>query len=204
MLEQIFSSVARSKIIKFFCVNAQEKFFVRELARNLNVQLNSIRRELSNLEEFGFLKSQEEGGKKYYYTNKEFSLYTEMKNLIFKALALEEMDVAGKMSKITGLKLLVFTGVLTDSPASTDVLIVGKVNKTKFDKYLRKIAEGLPEELRYTFLPLSDYIYRLDITDKFIYDIWANERIVVVDKISDKIQAKRLDEYNFKHFRPEE
>ncbi|RJQ34869.1 hypothetical protein C4566_01500 [Candidatus Parcubacteria bacterium] len=203
MLEQIFSSVARTKIIKFFCVNAQEKVFVRELARRLGTQLNSIRRELANLEEFGFLKSEELNGKKYYYTNQDFSIYPEIKNLIFKALALEEMDVANRMSRIAGLKLLVFTGVLTDSPASTDVLIVGKVNKAKFDKYLGKIAEGLPEELRYTFLSLSDYLYRLDITDKFIYDIWANEKIVVIDKISDKLQAKRFDDFNFKHFRPE-
>ncbi|PLX24819.1 hypothetical protein C0580_04095 [Candidatus Parcubacteria bacterium] len=204
MLEQIFSSIARTKVIKFFCVNAQDKFFVRELARRLGVQLNSIRRELKNLEDFGFLKSEEQGGKKYYYTNQSFSLYPEIKAMVFKALAIEEMNIANKMSKIPGLKLLIFTGVLTDSPASTDVLIVGKVNKGKFDKYLGKIAEGLPEDLRYTFLPLSDYLYRLDITDKFIYDIWANEKIIVIDKISDKIKAKRLDEFDFKHFRPEE
>ena len=132
------------------------------------------------------------------------SLYSEIKSLVFKALVIEEMNIADKMSKIPGLKLLIFTGVLTDSPASTDVLIVGKVNKSKFDKYLSKIAEGLPEDLRYTFLPLNDYLYRLDITDKFIYDIWANKKIIVVDKISDKVQAKRLEEFNFKHFRAEE
>ena len=78
MLEQILSSVARTKILKFFCVHSQEKFFVRELARRLNLQLNSIRRELANLEKFGFLKSEEDAGKKYYHTNLEFSLFTEI------------------------------------------------------------------------------------------------------------------------------
>ena len=204
MLEQILSSVARTKILKFFCVHSQEKFFVRELARRLNLQLNSIRRELANLEKFGFLKSEDIGAKKYYYTNLEFSLFTEIKNLVFKSLALEEMAIAHKMSKVPGLKLLLFTGVLTESPAATDVLIVGKVNKTKFDKYLKKIAEGLPEDLRYTFLPLKEYLYRLDITDKFIYDIWANHHVVVVDKVSEGIQQKRLEDYQFKHFKEED
>ena len=201
MLEQIFSSVARTKILKFFCVHAQEKFFIRELARRLNLQLNSIRRELSNLEDFGFLSSEELQGKKYYFTNLDFSLFFEIKNLVFKSLALEEMDIADKMSKIPGLKLLIFSGILTESPAATDVLIVGKVNKGKFDRYLRKIAEGLPEDLRYTFLPLSDYLYRLEITDKFIYDIWSNPKIVVIDKISKDIKRPQILDFNFKHFK---
>ncbi|MFA6307951.1 MAG: winged helix-turn-helix domain-containing protein [Patescibacteria group bacterium] len=201
MLEQILSSVARTKILKFFCVHAQEKFFVRELARLLNVQLNSIRRELDNLENFGFLKSEETNSKKYYYTNLDFSLFPEIKNLVFKSLALEEMNIANKMSKISGLKLLLFTGVLTQSAAATDVVIVGNVNKTKFDKYLKKIADGLPEDLRYTFLPLKEYLYRLDITDKFIYDIWANPHVIVVDKISADITQKKLEDYQFKHFK---
>jgi hypothetical protein len=203
MLEQILSSVARTKILKFFCVHAQEKFFVRELSRRLNLQLNSIRRELANLEKFGFLKSEDIGAKKYYYTNLEFSLFIEIKNLVFKSLALEEMNIANKMSKVPGLKILLFTGVLTQSTAATDVLIVGKVNKTKFDKYLKKIAEGLPEDLRYTFLPLKEYLYRTEITDKFIYDIWANPHVVVVDNISDNIAQKKLEDYQFKHFKEE-
>jgi len=203
MLEQIFSSVARTKLLKFFCVHAHEKFFVRELARRLNLQLNSIRRELVNLEKFGFLKSEKTDSKKYYYVNLEFSLFTEIKNLIFKSLALEEMDTANSMSKVPSLKLLIFTGVLTESSALTDVLIVGKVDKNKFDKYLRKIAEGLPEDLRYTFLSLNEYLYRTDITDKFIYDIWSNKHVVVVDKISADIAQKKLEDYQFKHFKEE-
>lgn len=203
MLEQILSSVARTKILKFFCVHAQEKFFVRELSRGLNLQLNSIRRELANLEKFGFLKSEEENGKKYYYTNLDFPLFTEIKNLIFKSLVLEEMSIAGKMSQVTGLKLLVFTGILTGSLAATDVLIVGNVNKTKFDSYLKKIADGLPEDLRYTFLSVKDYLYRIDITDKFIYNIWANNHVVIVDKLSKDIEQKRFSDYQFKHFKEE-
>lgn len=201
MLEQILSSVARTKILKFFCVHSQGKFFVRELARRLNLQLNSTRRELANLEKFGFLKSIDENGKKYYHTNVEFSLFKEIKNLVFKSLALEEIQMANKMSRVPGLKILIFTGVLTESPAATDVLIVGKVNKTKFDKYLRKIAEGLPEDLRYTFLPLKEYLYRSEITDKFIYDIWANPHVVIIDKISQDLEQKRLEDYQFKHFK---
>ena len=203
MLEQIFGSSARTKILKFFCINARQQFFVRELSRRLDLQLNSLRRELDNLEKFGFLGSENKNGKKFYFTNRNSHLFPEIKNLVFKSLALEEMDIASKMSRISGLKLLVFTGILTESPAGTDVLIVGKVDKAKFDRYLKKIAEGMPQELRYSFLPLNEYLYRLDITDKFIYDIWANDHVVVVDKLSKDFNKNIFDDFNFKHFRQE-
>jgi len=201
MLEQIFGSNTRTKIIKFFCLHLEDKVFVRELTRRLRVQLNSIRRELDNLEKFGFLLSELKGGKKYYFANKNFSLLTELKNLVFKTITLEEIQVAKKMSKIIGISLLIFTGKLTNAPTATDVLIVGKVNKKAFFKYLEKIAEGMTENLRYTFLPKSDYIYRVEVTDKFIYDILSNEHIVVLDKISKDLKKKRFDEFDFKHFR---
>ncbi len=201
MLEQIFGSETRTRILKFFCINAQEKFFIRELSRRLDLQLNSIRRELDNLESFGFLKSFEENGKKYYEINQEFPLFLEIKNLILKATTLDDMFFADKMSKVSGLKLLVFTGMLTKAPTLTDVLIVGKVRKTDLDKYLKKIAQGLPHELRVTFLTPQDYIYRLSIVDKFIYDIFAHSRIVVVDRISKDIGKNYLDDVNFKHYK---
>jgi len=204
MLEQIFGSETRTRILKFFCINAQEKFFIRELSRRLDLQLNSIRRELDNLESFGFLKSFEENGKKYYEVNQEFPLFLEIKNLILKATTLDDMFFADKMSKVSGLKLLVFTGMLTKAPTLTDVLIVGKVRKNDLDKYLKKIAQGLPHELRVTFLTPQDYIYRLSIVDKFIYDIFAYSRIVVVDRITKDIGKNYLDDVNFKHYKQAE
>lgn len=201
MLEHIFGSETRTRILKFFCINAQEKFFVRELSRRLDLQLNSIRRELDNLEEFGFLQSTEENGKKFYAVNQEFPLFLEIKNLILKATTLDEMYLADKMSKISGLKLLVFTGLLTKAPTLTDVLIVGKVKRGEFDRHLKKIAQGLPHELRVTFLTPQDYIYRLSIVDKFIYDIFAHNRIVVVDKISKDLNRSFLDDFTFKHYK---
>jgi hypothetical protein len=201
MLEQIFSSATRTKVINFFCLHSEEQIFVRELTRRLEGQLNSIRRELDNLTKFGFLKYETKQGKKFYSVNKKFSLLPELKNLVFKAITLEEMRIANKMSKISGLGMLIFTGRLTNAPTKTDVLIVGKVSKKDFFKYLEKIAEGMTEELRYTFLSRSDYAYRAEVTDKFVYDIMSNEHIVVVDKISKDLQNKQADDFGFKHFR---
>jgi DNA-binding transcriptional regulator YhcF (GntR family) len=57
MLGMLFGSKSRVKILKLFLLRPEEKFYIRQLARDLNLQLNSVRRELENLESFGLLLS---------------------------------------------------------------------------------------------------------------------------------------------------
>ena len=57
MLGKLFGSKSRVKILKLFLSNPKEKFYIRQIARNLKLQLNSVRRELDNLEKFGLLTS---------------------------------------------------------------------------------------------------------------------------------------------------
>lgn len=57
MLGKLFSSNARVKILKLFLLHPESKFYIRQIARDLKLQVNSVRRELENLEEFGLLTS---------------------------------------------------------------------------------------------------------------------------------------------------
>ena len=91
MLDKLFGSKARLKILKLFVLHPEEEFYIREIARNLKLQLNSVRRELENLEKFGLLtssfggreevskdksapKARSRQDKKYYRVNTNFVL----------------------------------------------------------------------------------------------------------------------------------
>jgi len=55
MLGKLFGSKARVKILKLFLSRPEEKFYIRQISRDLKLQINSVRRELENLEKFGLL-----------------------------------------------------------------------------------------------------------------------------------------------------
>ncbi|RLC39082.1 hypothetical protein DRH27_00575 [Candidatus Falkowbacteria bacterium] len=57
MLGKLFGSKTRVKILKLFLSKPDERFYIRQIARDLKLQLNSVRRELENLEQFGLLTS---------------------------------------------------------------------------------------------------------------------------------------------------
>lgn len=84
MLSKLFTSKTRSKIITLFMLNPGEELYVREITKKINENINSVRRELSNLEDIGLLTSRKAGNLKYFRVDNEFYLYNELYNMVMK------------------------------------------------------------------------------------------------------------------------
>ncbi len=85
-LAKLFGSKCRAKILERFCIEQATSeeppaFFIRELSRELDEQLNSVRRELLNLEELGILRSEESDRKKVYRLAVDSPLYSPISDM---------------------------------------------------------------------------------------------------------------------------
>lgn len=193
MLEHIFGSKTRVKLLALFLKDPDKSFFVRELTRKLKLQINAIRRELNNLEEIDIIKINKKGAgkaasgleKKYYQANKDFVLYPELKGLFFKSQLLLRQSLLDELTKLGKINYLVLTGIFSGERIAfgTDMLIVGRVNRQKLAKLIKVFETDLGHEINYTVMTPEEFKYRKDITDKFLYEILeSNKKIVVVDK----------------------
>lgn len=104
MLKALFSSNTRVKLLIAFLSSPGEEFFIRELTRTLNEQINSIRRELNNLKKVGLLKSRSKNRKKYYYVNEDFLILEELRAIISKSTdpkkeLIKKMQRLGEISR---------------------------------------------------------------------------------------------------------
>lgn len=199
MLSKLFGSNSRVQILKAFLFHPEEKFYIRQLARDLSLQVNSIRRELDNLENFGLLAAQtgDEDGpegekgkgvasqeRKYYRLNKDFPLYEDVKSLFVKSQLLYKDDLVRDLGRAGNIKLLILSGVFVNNFQSpVDVLIVGKVVKDKVVKTINDLEKELGREINYTLMTVAEFKYRREITDVFIYEILEGEKIVVIDEM---------------------
>ncbi|MEE8402599.1 MAG: hypothetical protein V3R93_02485, partial [Candidatus Hydrothermarchaeaceae archaeon] len=64
-MESLIGSKSRVKVLTLFLLNPGKRFYVREVERLTGENINSIRRELKNLESMGLLKSEKAGNLKY-------------------------------------------------------------------------------------------------------------------------------------------
>ena len=85
MLETLFSSRVRVRLLELFLANPTSRYHSRELARLTGEQHNAVWRELQKLEEAGLLSSEAHGNRKEYAVNRQSPLYPELRRLMMKA-----------------------------------------------------------------------------------------------------------------------
>src|SRR5215469_2375294 len=75
MIEQLFGSKTRVKLLQLFYSNPNRSFYVREITRKIDEQINSVRRELSNLLNIGIIVSDNTNNRLYYEVNQAYEFY---------------------------------------------------------------------------------------------------------------------------------
>src|SRR5690606_34249020 len=75
MAEQLFGSKTRVKLLQLFYSNPNRAFYVREITRTIDEQINSVRRELANLLSIGIIKSDTNNNRLYYEVNQDYQFH---------------------------------------------------------------------------------------------------------------------------------
>ncbi len=190
MIEQLFGSKTRVKLLKLFYGNPNRAFYVREITRKIDEQINSVRRELSNLLNVGIITSDNTNNKLYYEVNQKFEYYDPLleifgnkKSVSKNTSNLEDLGIEEEFKNLGNVEMVVFTGQLTrDSSAPVDVLIVGNVNKNAVDKYISSLEEDEGKDITYTVMKPDDFKYRHQIRDRFVTQVLNAKKQVLLDK----------------------
>jgi len=182
--------MTRVKLLRLYLLSPEgSEFFVRELTRDLDEQINSIRRELENLEKIGMLVSKSRDRKKYYRVNTKFPILEDLRS-IFKKAESTSLKILKKAQKMGRLDLLILTGSFVGLPGNVDLVAVGNLDKKKLSDYLsRELTDELKNEIRYSVFSQEDFLYRLECKDKFSYDLINNPKnLIMVNKIEKKLE----------------
>ena len=85
-VEKLFGSKTRAKLLALFFANPTKSFYIREMTRVIDEQINSVRRELSNLENIGIIKNESFDNKIYYSANNKHPFYRPMVEIFSKKI----------------------------------------------------------------------------------------------------------------------
>jgi len=194
MIDKLFGSKTRVKLLHLFMNHPGQSFYVREITRLIDEQINSVRRELSNMLEVGVITSDTSDNKLYYQVNQRYEFYTALRAIFAaepiraeqtgptNADGVNEQHVA-VIKEIPSLRLALFSGVLVKGSLSpVDVLLVGNVSTPKVKSAIAMIEKLEGREINYTVLPYDEFYYRLSVRDKFITEVLAGTHSVVIDK----------------------
>jgi len=199
MIEQLFGSKTRVKLLQLFFGNPNRSFYVREITRKVDEQINSVRRELANLQSIGIITSDTSNNKVYYEVDQKYENFSPLQELFggkavskpkrtgTKAAAKPEVvtaaEEANDLKALGNIEAACLLGQFTrDELSGIDMLVVGNVNTNALQKYVSELEEQEGKELRYTVFSLEDFKYRLTIKDRFLSNVLLSKKQILVDK----------------------
>lgn len=208
MLEQLFGSRTRVKLLSLFLRHPHDPMFVRELTRRIDTQINAVRRELLNLVKLGLIaevESSEEADpeevgskrtfglkRKYYLTNPNFPLLNELTALIVKAQLMLEKHLDEEIVKMGDIRYLAFLGMFIGKPkAPVEIFVVAeKMNVDALQEVVKEMEHDLGCEINFSVMGVEEFRYRKDMTDKFLYAILEAPKNVVIDRLADRSEGR--------------
>ena len=176
-LSKIFWSKSRAKLLeKFFLdyyAGKNEWFHMRGLARDLDEQINSIKRELDNLEDLWVLKSKTQLRKKIFTLNTKFYLISEFQDIFLKSY--DPLDAVKKYFKTQHLLEVVIVNqsiknkLFEEWKAILDIFMIWEIDRDEFSDFLGWIF--FDKKIKFAIISTEDFFNRLSYWDKLIHNI---------------------------------
>lgn len=199
MVEQLFGSKTRVKLLRLFYSNPNRSFYVREITRKIDEQINSVRRELANLLNVGIITSDTSNNKVYYEVNQKYEYFVPLQEIFgdvkprkkvsktktkdAEPVTVETDEEKEELRALGNVEVACLLGQFTrDEISGIDLLIVGSVNQNAVSRYVSDLEKQEGKDLRYTVFSLDDFTYRMQINDRFITNVLRSKKQVLVDK----------------------
>lgn len=186
-IEKLFGSKTRAKLLVLFFENPEKSFYVREITRVIEEQINSVRRELLNLESIGIIKSETYDNKIYYSANQKHPFCRPLVDMFSKktsSIKHEDVrrvtweDLVRPVQKY--LRGLIVTNRLPGQDG-VDMVIIGDDKTKKLSRWAEAVEKNQGKPLNYVIFSKDDYLYRKSVRDKFLLDVMDMQISEIID-----------------------
>ena len=182
IINRLFSSKLRTKLLDVFLSSPNARFYIRELERKIKEEAKNVSRELKNLEALGLLISEKQGNLKYYSINEKFLLYPELKAIIFKTTGVQGL-LKEALARLKGIETAFIYGTYATGKESessdVDIMVIGKPDLTELNEVISDLEEKLNREINYMCFDQEEFKERRKAGDAFIKDVLSGEKIML-------------------------
>ena len=201
ILEKLFGSPARVKILRLFLFNEGVNFENTSIAKRARVSTTAVRTETLMMEKIGLIKrrtfytevTQGKGVRKKVVKKKvrgwtldtKFTYLPALRNFLLTATPIKENQIVKKLAVAGRPKLVVIAGAfIQDFDGNIDLLVVGDgMSEAKLESAVRGIESEVGTEIRFALFTTEDFGYRMNIYDKLLRDVFDYPHHTILNKL---------------------
>jgi predicted nucleotidyltransferase len=183
MLELLFSSTARVKVLALFLLNSETSFYQRQISSLTNLPIHAIQREVDRLRTLGLLVSSARGNQVHFQVNRDFFLFPELRAIFLKTTGLAALigTALQKTAQITSAFVYGSYAANQETIASDiDLLVVGDLSSRALHATLQE-AEGVAHrEINYVLFSPEEFRMKVQAKDGFLQNVLAGPKLFLV------------------------
>jgi len=189
MLQQLFGSRLRARVIGWLFTHTDERFYVRQLTDLLGEDSTNLSRELARLESMGIVVSEKDGREKYYRANGDSAVFEELQSLAVKTTGMLDVLREALASHRSQIDVAVVFGSIADgtytAKSDVDLLLVGDVGPLDLHVAISQVEERLRRSVNYTILSTEEFAKRRSEQEGFLANVLAGPNLTVMGSLDD-------------------
>ena len=179
--KSLFTSNTRLKLVTLLFSNPSELYYVRQLVRLAEEEINSVRRELENLKSSNIVISEVRGNRLYYWANPDHFLFYQLTILANQNSGLGK-EILDNRSKIGNIKLVLFNHLFLNHRENTgiDLIVVGDASLKVIDELVKVEEKSREREINYMVMDKAEFKLRKVKRDPVLVDFFLTCPAVII------------------------
>lgn len=198
MIEKLFGSRLRTKLLAWLLSHFDESFFVRQMEQLIHENSTNISRELRRLGHMGIVQSEKRANLKYYKINQKCPFYEELKGLFLKTVGAPS-EIKEALKDTEGIETAFIYGSLAkgDEYSGSDInlFLVGDIDEDKLLENFPDLESRLGREINYSIHGLEEFRKKRKEGNAFITTVLKESKLVLLgnpDELCEKLDREEV------------
>ena len=191
MLQHIIPSKVRRKILELFFQHIDDTFYLREIVRKVDEEVNAVKRELDILYEGKVLLKERRMNKVFYTLNKNYLYFDEFLRIFTKSTEMAEL-LYKNISRLGKLKYLAistkYSRRIQIKEDEIYVLFVGIVVVPEVEMIMNEARKLFGWDINYSVMTEDELKFRKKNNDPFIWKFLKHPKIMLVGQEEDLLK----------------
>lgn len=192
MLQDLFISKVRVKILQLLLKTPGQIYHVREIVRQTSEEINAVRRELAHMEKGSMVTSEWRANRRYYGFRTDYVFFADLLSMVHKTIGLGG-DLVKNRNKLGRVKYAFLSGhfVRGKNNNSNEValVVIGSVILPQLAAIVKEEEARREQEINYTVMTEEEFNFRKRRGDPFIGEILSKSRLMLIGDEEEMLRA---------------
>lgn len=168
--------------MELFFIHPEENYYLRKVVREIDEEVNAVKRELDILEGGKVLLKERRLNKVFYHLNRNYIFFDEFIRIFTKQTPLA-VQISKSLSKLGKVKFIVVsTRFIKHIPIRNDeiyALFVGTFVAPEVASIIKTAESGFIREINYTIMTEEEFNFRKKNNDPFIWRFLRQPKVML-------------------------